>query len=111
LANGTFVKGEESNGLTCSTFVIEVFRSAGIELLRYSDWPHNRDGDDKWHDHIVAEIRRKDAEHANAIAKEKGCARFRPEEVTGTCASKTLPASFSSTEVKGIELRNFLLNS
>jgi hypothetical protein len=37
--DGTLLLGKESEGLTCATFVLAIFRSVGLELVDVATWP------------------------------------------------------------------------
>jgi len=43
--NGTLVLKDGIAGLTCATFVLALFRSAGIALLHEREWPVRREDD------------------------------------------------------------------
>lgn len=104
---GIMKLGAHAHGLTCATFVMHVFRSAGIELMFYGQWP-SRLEDDAWHNRIVERLQRHYVDHAEKIAGEKGCARFRPEEVAGACSSTSWPAAFAFCEQRGAILREYM---
>ena len=40
-----FLFGPSHFGLTCATFVLAIYHSAGIPLAEYESWPGNRPGD------------------------------------------------------------------
>lgn len=115
--DGVLELGAAAHGLTCATFVMHVFRSAGIELLEWAAWPI-RTTDAEWHQQIVSElenfrIRFPDEiseEHIKNVRGELGCARFRPEEVTGACSSTQFPASFDFTVAAGRQICEVLFN-
>lgn len=82
-------------GLTCATFVLAVLATAGLKLLDLPTW-EERDAtriaeDNAWHAGIVALMKatRADYEisdgHIAGVEQERGCSRFRPEEVAGAC--------------------------
>jgi hypothetical protein len=85
-----------------------VFRNAGIELIEWWTWP-SRPGDAEWHQRIIGALHyfqqycptEISQEHINNVSQEIGCARFRPEEVTGACASMNLPVSFNFAVAAG----------
>jgi hypothetical protein len=77
--------GPAGAGLSCATFVMKVFESTGISLLREDTW-RPRASDLVWHDHIVGILQTYRGgsvprEHVERVRREIGCARFRPEEV------------------------------
>ncbi len=101
---GTVLLSGGAVGLTCATFVLAVLKWAGFELLDLGSWIH-RPEDTDWHAHIVemlSRFRERNPElishqHIEAVRSEKGCARFRPEEVAAACTSawpaRTAPRS------------------
>jgi len=94
-AAGTLQLGEGELGLTCSTFVVALLRSAGVNLVETA-WPARED-DVAWQRTTVDRLRRHGAPaaHVAAIEREIGCARIRPEEVAAAAGSPSLPASFA----------------
>jgi hypothetical protein len=70
----------EDNGLNCSTFVLTLFDTYGVQVVRFADWPI-RVADARWHRKIVDYIRSIDPAQANRLEPEIGCQRVRPEEV------------------------------
>jgi hypothetical protein len=117
--DGTVELAGRTVGLTCATYVLVVlewglFGGTG-QLLDVASW-QPRDDDRPWHEHIVDllrdfRVRHPDLitdEHIRAVAAEKGCARFRPEEVAAA-AALPWPASFAAVEPEGKAARHFLL--
>jgi|SRR5580704_6915066 hypothetical protein len=103
---GVFMSAS-GRGLTCATFVMAVFASRGIDLLRWAEWPERED-DRVWQQHIVEHLRRTGAgeEHVEAVNDEatRGCARFRPEEVAAAGTARALPVGFADAERAGQEI-------
>lgn len=97
-ATGTYVPLGEERGLTCATFVLAVFRTVGIELVDVPLWPA-RPEDHEWIDRVAAQIRAVDPGHADAVAGDGLCARFRPTEVGGACLVPPHPVSFADALV------------
>lgn len=97
-ATGQLLLGESEHGLTCATFALAVFASLGVPLAVVESWPE-REEDRAWQQRIVAFLRQSPAPqaaaHADRVASELGCVRFRPEEVAGAAAIEPLPATFS----------------
>jgi hypothetical protein len=92
-------------GLTCATFVMALLRTYGIELLRQEEWPE-RPEDRPFHEFIVHELETSgaDPEHVEAVRKEIGCARYRPEEVTAAALLGDLPVGFVQASSLGAEI-------
>jgi hypothetical protein len=107
---GTFDPGtgifmnEAGRGLTCATFVMAVFASRGAPLLHWAEW-QPRDEDRVWQEKVVRALRAygADEEHVTAVNEEaqRGCARFRPEEVAAAGVCDTLPLGFVEAERVG----------
>lgn len=115
--DGTVQLSGNAIGLTCATFVLAVLKWAGFEPLKLETWP-NRNDDEAWHRHIVKMLinvhcSRPDSptsDHIVDVAWERGCARFRPEEVAASCAFDW-PVSFYDVEPEGAAARAFLLRT
>jgi hypothetical protein len=93
---GAFILGPDRNGLTCASFVLGVFQSAGLPLIQYGTWPRIRDGDEEWQRLILSQLKEDEAstEHIRRVESEVGSVRYRPEDVAGAAATERLPASF-----------------
>jgi len=91
---GAYAPRGAERGLTCATFVLAVFRTVGIDLVDVPLWPA-RPEDSEWIDKVVAQLRDHDPEHADAVASDGLCARFRPTEVSGACLVPPHPVSFT----------------
>jgi len=88
--DGSFTAEEQLSGLTCATFVIQVFHSQKLWIIDFEKWGFR--GDDKlWQNNILDSLQNKaPADYINNQRQkiQKGAARFRPEEVA---AAATLP--------------------
>ncbi|MDP2314848.1 MAG: hypothetical protein Q8P41_18245 [Pseudomonadota bacterium] len=112
LESGQLELAGEAHGLTCATFVLHIFESAGATLLDIASW-ESREEDGVWHDRIVDALRNFQLahpteitdEHIAAVAAERGCARIRPEEVVGGADSNDLPAAFHDARQRGAAVR------
>lgn len=106
-ATGELVLGEDELGLTCATFVLAVFKSVGIDLLKYDEWPA-RDGDRARFEELrlaVHERSPNDSDHLDALASEQDSVRFRPEEVAAASAQPLPPpCAFNVAEADGAAL-------
>jgi hypothetical protein len=93
-ADGTISIGAEERGLTCATFILAVYRSVGIELLRLSEWPQ-RPEDQAFFEGVIKALETANADqaHIDAVKKETQSLRYRPLEVAGG-SSFAAPASF-----------------
>ena len=103
---GNFLFGPTRVGLTCASFVLAVFDSAGIRLANYATWPQQRDGDLEWQQFIIEQLEEDgaDAEHVAFVRNEIGAVRYRPEDVAGCAASDQLPCPFKIAELFSHEI-------
>lgn len=98
-------------GLTCSTFVVAVFKSVKIELVRQDEWKE-REGDCERQKKIVAMLRGLadrpdwdiDQEHIEAVESEIGCIRFRPSDAVAAASSTEIPIGFDEATKRGEEI-------
>ncbi len=83
-ANGSYKPPRGSDGLTCTTFVVEVFRAASIPLVNYQNWPSDP-ANVAWGESVCTELARRGAsqEHVDAVRKNIGGLRVRPYEAVG----------------------------
>src|SRR4051812_23253562 len=81
-SSGEFLT-RDGKGLTCATFVMAMFKTYEISLVLQDEWPQHREGDKAWHAKIVQALEedKVDTVHVEAVRNERGCARYRPEEV------------------------------
>lgn len=110
-ANGTVNHLHHGAGHTCATFVMEIFEHFGIELLNKGRWK-GRVADRIWQRKIIKTIENAAKErqsvelqqHADALKKNVGAARYRPEEVASAAASVDIPLSFDEARSLGMQL-------
>lgn len=82
-ANGRYTAPRGSDGLTCATFISEIFRAAGLPLVRNDTW-ETRDSDVAWGDEVCNLLKTKgnaSDEHIAAVRANINGLRLRPEEV------------------------------
>jgi hypothetical protein len=76
-----WVGNEPAQGLTCATFVVELFNELAIPFIAKETW-QARSGDDEWALHILELIDNMPAEHKKAQMERIGVtARIRPSDV------------------------------
>jgi hypothetical protein len=111
---GQFLLGPNRLGLTCASFVLAVFETAGLRLAQYETWPHDREGDRAWQAWIVQQLQtgpnRASDEHVAAVRSQLGNARFRPEEVAVAATVDPLPADFNVVLPRAEQLLKRLLS-
>jgi hypothetical protein len=107
--DGNFIPGPGESGLTCATFVLAVFRMAALDLLDLPSWeqrPAERvNEDDEAQRTLIAYLQRKYPAQAEALQQEKGCARFRSEEVAAASAQSAFPVSYEIASRVGALLK------
>jgi len=95
-------QNERAQGLTCASFVLGIFKSAGIRLVEESTWvPRPEEDIDfvktlRFSDTKLPELR-----PALRAEAESGIPRVRPEEVMGACCSSPLPVHFEQCREQG----------
>lgn len=103
-----FLLGPTRHGLTCATFVLAVFETAGLRLAKHETWPDERAGDHEWQESIIADLENgtppASPEHIAAIRDEVGSVRIRPEEVAGAATVSELPADFNIAAERADEI-------
>lgn len=96
------------NGLSCATFVLAVFDSAGVRLVKGETWPINREDDKTFQSLMIQTIRisgNATTAHIKGMKDDIGQVRFRVLEVAGAVAAEVYPAEFSVAEANGYALQ------
>ena len=90
---GGLVLANGSKGLTCATFVMAIFRAAGVELVTEADWPIRIDEDRRWLDGVASFAH---PDHLRALREQvdAGVARVHPHELLAACTLTPLPVAF-----------------
>jgi hypothetical protein len=103
---GQFLLGPTRHGLTCSSFVVAVFWSSGIPLLKYSTWPRDRAGDIEWQQSVLDTLREGGAaeSHIEAVRRGVGSVRLRPEEVAGAAVEYPPSVTFAQASARAAEV-------
>ena len=106
---GKLLLGPTEYGLTCATFVIAVFRGAGIELVDVETW-EPRSGDDIGFSALLKVLERHaDKEHTDFVRTEAGCALFRPAEVAAATAMSPMPVSMQRADPAGKKVEETIM--
>jgi hypothetical protein len=91
-----------AKGLSCATFILAMFLSVGIELVREDEWPVRQDDDRKWLEGLRCVSWSSSEMHEQLKGEiDAGCKRIQPQEVIGACACAALPARFSESTKAG----------
>lgn len=105
-------------GFTCATFVLALFDSLGLSLLRHETWPVRYQDDTEeqrrlaqWASQCLPRSRPFGmAEHVTQKnASDVPCVRFRCHEVLASCTTKELPARFEEVERTGAKVLRWIL--
>jgi hypothetical protein len=76
-----YSKTDLGSGLTCATFILECFKTYGLEILDFKSWPP-RDDDAVWQQHMLQKLEQSGVDvHHTSAQNIQMAARFRPEEV------------------------------
>jgi hypothetical protein len=97
-------------GLSCSTFVLALFRGARFPLIDTTDWPASRPGDREAQQHLVDLLEQtcQDKAHVEVVRAQIGCERVRPEEVAGAALYPGPAARHQAAEDGGLFIRGAL---
>jgi hypothetical protein len=110
--SGDYIPGDLGEGLTCATFVMAVFNTYEIPLLKIEEWPLPRLEDMGWQTGQARGIGRQfGAIIAAAIEEAVGSPRFLPEHVTAGATSPDRPVGYQSACALGDRIRRALLRS
>ena len=108
--NGDLTLGKGSKGLSCSTYVITLFHSLGIDLVDIQNWPSRKE-DLPWYAFIIDIFANNGMSNdfIEGLKKEIGVPRFRPEETAVSSAlMKGGPAKYTDIWAHGKELLEYL---
>ncbi len=86
----------ENTGLTCATFIVEIFDTLGHKLIDLDTWPQ-RDEDQEWQKDILNLIKQSLPEgdpYIRAQMENIGNIRIRPEEAGASIACDSIPIAF-----------------
>lgn len=115
-ANNHLILDEQSNGLTCATFILTIFHHVGIDLINLDRWPHRDEDEIKEKDtkHVFWNYKERidvSRDHLLKMEKEIGCKRYSPEEVAISSALYN-DSSASSEQIieSGKELYEYIQN-
>lgn len=97
-----YIVGDDCSGLTCATFVLAAYKAVGVTLVDLLAW-EERPSDQEWHEYIIDMLTKygAESEHISRVKLEKGCARFRPSEVTASLTFDPQPADSLLIQERG----------
>lgn len=97
--NGNYKPPRGSHGLTCATFVSEVFRAASLPLIKEDTWQPN-ESNVKWGNDVCDRLAKHNSseEHVAAVRRSINGLRVRPEEVgaASELPVKARPAAYEA---------------
>lgn len=91
---GEIIPALGSFGLTCATFVLEVFESCGYKLVDQTSWPKSLKDDIKWQEDMITKLLYRPDIDSEAISRQKknvSKSRFLPEQIAAATQVK-IPA-------------------
>ncbi len=99
----------EFAGFTCATFVLALFESCYVKLIDLSSW-ESRPEDIEWQQEILSILVQTGVAqpHVEAVQRQIGCERYRPEEVAAACALFPPPVQSSPTRAYALHLLQLL---
>ena len=109
---GVYSPPAGSDGLTCATFVTEIFRTAALQLIREESWQPHPDSQ-KWVEDVQDTLRRAGATetHIRTVAFNFRGLRVRPEEVGAAVDARPAerPLDFNTARAGAAAVRTTLL--
>ncbi|MCW8918738.1 MAG: hypothetical protein OQL08_07975 [Gammaproteobacteria bacterium] len=114
---GKFESTNPYAGLTCATFVIQLYQSQALPIIDTTKWKH-RKADKRWQGQILQVVEKtlkKMGESASYIHDylryqkgliAKGCARYKPEEVAVAATLETPPHGAEQVKKPAAQLLN-----
>lgn len=100
--SGEWLFDGQGVGLSCSTFVTALFRSAFNPIIETSNWPTASEEDKRRHLQLLELTERsKDPsvrERARDLRANLNASRVRPAHVAGACLEEALPAGYADCE-------------
>jgi hypothetical protein len=89
---GDYVSRDLGHGLTCATFVMAIFETYSIPVLKTQEWTAADLEDQGWQTQMVRSIeQRRGAMIAGAIAQHIGHPRYKPEHVAAGAVDSKRP--------------------
>jgi hypothetical protein len=109
---GEYITGEFGDGLTCATFVMAVFDTYHIPLLRMQEWPAASLQDQGWQAFQVQQVQLNRGPFvAEGVKRHIGAPRYKPEHVTAGTVSANRPLGFAQADRLGARIVRELLAS
>lgn len=108
---GDYIFRDFGQGLTCATFVMAVFATYQIDLLKVAEWTSTAD-DQLWQTGQASSIRSRFGTFVgDAVAQSIGHPRFRPEHVAAGAADANRPLGLNDAARLGTRIMRELERS
>lgn len=107
---GLFNPTLKAIGLTCATFVLEVFESCGFTVIDWGSWPRGDKGAITWQREMIKtylESSELERSYLERQAKNVGNRRYLPEEVVAA-SQLDMPATKKAVRKKALNFRKEL---
>lgn len=106
---GAVTVESSGTGLTCASFIMQVLKGCGVQLLAEAEWPEGANRE--WQEQMLGTMRDRGVPetHIAASAASVGARRFRPEEVQAATTIAPKPVGFEQVAALANELRLALI--
>lgn len=109
---GDYLGHDLGEGLTCATFVMALFETYSIPLLKIAEWPRHQAEDMIWQARQAGIVEaRRGRTIAGAVRAHIGEPRFHPEHVTAGSVSASRPLGYEDAKRLGARIRKDLFKS
>jgi hypothetical protein len=89
---GDYIPRDLGHGLTCATFVMAMFETQSLRVLKADEWPTADLEDSGWQTRMATQIGyQRGGIIGSAIAKYVGHPRFKPEQVAAGAIDRSRP--------------------
>lgn len=111
---GQLMVGPDQLGLTCSNFVLAIYRAAGLPLVQLATWPARAE-DAQWQAGVIDTWRSavrgdgRKLRHLDKMRAEIGIIRCRPVEVGGAAMADEIPCVYSVAVENGEQIEPLLV--
>lgn len=109
--DGSFITHEKHAGLTCASFVIQVFHSQDYPIIDLERWEH-REEDKSWQTNILQLLSKYvSSDYLNYQYRKvkQGTVRFKPEEVAAAAALPNPPHGFAELQEPARKILNLII--
>jgi hypothetical protein len=112
--SGNVIKGPAKIGLTCASFVLAVYKGAGVLLGSLDTWPSATSEDIERQRELLSKMSEDDSvdkEHLAAVQAELGNTRYHPLDVAGAGTADPLPSSYQHASRIGRDIQTLITAS